>query len=349
MPVRDTHIMAGKTEKQGSTYNASVREWKRSQGFEMIRKGMKRSVISEKLCVNRKTVYNWSVKLEKTGDWHDIKQKGAQSKLNGEQKKRLKEILDSRPRKYGYSTDLWTLKRIADVILKEFGISYNTTHVWSVLRNLGYSAQIPLATAMEKNDNYVKEWLEKEYPEYMKEGREHSATVLFQDESSVQSRPNVRRTWSLRGRRPRMKVREKRSKVSISSAVSVDGNLYSMIKNESMNENDIISLLEQLLLEIPGFLYIFWDSIMIHRSRKVKEFPGNHNDRLITRRIPAYSPELNPDEFVWNMLKYQELPNFCPDSKEDLESTVVAAMVKLKNDPAGVRKTIRGSRLPLPA
>ena len=88
---------------------------------------------------------------------------------------------------------------------------------------------------------------------------------------------------------------------------------------------------------------------MIHRSRKVKEFLGSHNDRLITRRIPAYSPELNPDEFVWNMLKYQELPNFSPDSKEDLESTVVATMTKLKNDPARVRKTIRGSKLPLPA
>ena len=81
---------------------------------------------------------------------------------------------------------------------------------------------------------------------------------------------------------------------------------------------------------------------MIHRSKKVKKFLGDNNDRMITRRIPAYSPELNPDEFVWNMLKYQELPNFCPDSSGELESTVVATMTKLKNDPARVRKAIRG-------
>ena len=146
-----------------------------------------------------------------------------------------------------------------------------------------------------------------------------------------------------------MKVKEKRDKISISSAVSVDGNLYFMTKNDSMNKNDIISFLKQLLSEIPGFLYIFRDNIMIHRSRKVKKFPGDNNDRLITRRIPPYSPELNPDEFVWNMLKYQELPNFCPKSGEDLESTVLEKMMKLKNDPARVRKTIRGSKLPLPA
>ncbi|OWP57034.1 MAG: hypothetical protein B2I17_02380 [Thermoplasmatales archaeon B_DKE] len=93
-----------------------------------------------------------------------------------------------------------------------------------------------------------------------------------------------------------------------------------MTKNESMNEDNIIAFLEQLPSEIPGFLYIFRDNIMIHRSRKVKKFLGIHNDGLIIRRIPAYSPELNPDEFVWNMLKYQELPIFVPTVQRNLKA-----------------------------
>ena len=60
------------------------------------------------------------------------------------------EIIDCGPRSYGYDTDLWTLKRISEVISREFNVSYNTTHVWRVLKNLGYSAQIPVAVAMEK-------------------------------------------------------------------------------------------------------------------------------------------------------------------------------------------------------
>lgn len=134
-----------------------------------------------------------------------------------------------------------------------------------------------------------------------------------------------------------------------SSAVTAEGDLYFMTRNDRMNENDPISFLEQLLTEIQGFLYIFWDKIMIRRSRKVKEFLGNHNDRPITGRIPAYSPELNPDELVWIMLKYNGLPNFCPNSGEELESTVVSTMTNLKSDPARVRKTVRGSKLPSPA
>ncbi len=99
-----------------------------------------------------------------------------------------------------------------------------------------------------------------------------------------------------------IRVREKRNKISISYAVSLDGDLYFAIKEGSMNDDDIISFLDQLFSEIHGFLYIFWDNIMIHRSGKVREYLGTHNDRLITRRIPAYSLELNP-EFVWNALK----------------------------------------------
>ena len=339
-PQRESH----RSEKP------SFRELRRKKGYDLLGDGRKKALIARKLDVTWVTVNKWSKRLAKYGydSWRDTKPEGRPEKLSPEQKKKLREIIDLGPRKYGYPTDLWTLKRVADVIQREFGISYNTTHIWRVLRALGYSAQIPLATAMEKNTDYVKEWLENQYPEHMKESGEHNATILFQDESGVQSRPNVRRTWSLKGRRSVMKVKEKRDKISISSAVSVDGDLYFTIKEGSMNEDDIISFLDQLLSEIPGFLYIFWDNIMIHRSKKVKEYLGTHNDRLITRRIPAYSPELNPDEFIWNVLKYQELPNFCPNDIGDLKLTVTETLTKLKSDPSRLRRAIRGSKLPLP-
>jgi hypothetical protein len=112
--------------------------------------------------------------------------------------------------------------------------------------------------------------------------------------------------------------------------------------------DDIINSLEQLLSEIHGFLYIFWDNITIHRSRIVKDYLEPNNDRLITRRIPAYSPELNPDEFDWNDLKYQELPNFCPANLNDLKNKVTFTMNKLKSDPDKLKRIIRGSSLPLP-
>ena len=69
----------------------------------------------------------------------------------------------------------------------------------------------------------------------------------------------MRKTWSQKGRRPGTKTKENRDRISVTSAVTHDGNLYFMIKEGSMDSNDIIRFLEQLLSEIHGFLYIFWD------------------------------------------------------------------------------------------
>ncbi len=163
----------------------------------------------------------------------------------------------------------------------------------------------------------------------------------------MQSRPNVRRTWSIRGKRPQMSMKEARDKISIVSAVSEDGELFFAIKYESMRDLDIITFLEQLLFEIRGFVCVFWDNIVIHRSENVKKFLFDHNDRMITRRIPAYSPEFNPDEWIWNAPKYQELPNFCPASKEELWHTAEETLPEMKGDPERIKKIIMGTKLPL--
>ncbi len=116
--------------------------------------------------------------------------------------------------------------------------------------------------------------------------------------------------------------------------------LISAGRSATSNHGDSI----QKLTVCGRLSYNFW-----RYHSKVKEFLVSHNDWMITRRIPAYSLNLNPDKFVWNILKYQELHNFCPNSAEDRESTVEATMTILKYDPARVRKAIRGSKFPLPA
>lgn len=336
--------------KRGGTGNGVTEaEWKRKKGMELLASGMKQIRVARKLGVNRRTVYEWKRRLDNNRDFRNGKKSGRPSRLSEEQKSLLKKIIDNGAANYGFPTDVWTLKRIAEVIEREFSVHYNTTYIWQILDSMGYSAQIPLLSAVEKNEKYVQEWLENDYPEYVREAREMSATILFEDESGMQSRPNVRRTWSPRGKRPVMRVKEKRDKISISSAVTEEGHLYFMIAKESMNEDHTIMFLEQLLSEINGFLYIFWDNITIHRSLKVKEFLGKHNDRLITRRIPSYSPELNPDEYVWDDLKYQRLYNFCPRSYDELYGKAMETLLSMKADPGKVKQVIRGTKLPLPS
>ncbi|MEM3192256.1 MAG: hypothetical protein QW292_09240 [Candidatus Parvarchaeota archaeon] len=68
---------------------------------------------------------------------------------------------------------------------------------------------------------------------------------------------------------------------------------------------------------------------------------------MITRHIPSYSRELNPDELAWDALKYQELPNFCPRRYEDLYSRAKMMLLKMKADLERMRLVIKGTKLPL--
>ena len=144
--------------------------------------------------VDRKTVYNWRLMKVREIDWKRMKQKGATSRLSEKQKEKLKKIIDDGASACGYSTEMRTLKRIAEVIVKEFSVLYNTTYIWQILDTMGYSSQIPMARAVEKYQEFFKEWLGKEYPQCVKEAHDQNATILFQDESGMQSSPNRRRT-----------------------------------------------------------------------------------------------------------------------------------------------------------
>ena len=50
-------------------------------------------------------------------------------------------------------------------------------------------------------------------------------------------------------------------------------------------------------------------------------------------RLPAYAPELNPVEFLWYYLKYQELPNYCARNIDELKSEASQSLRRMKRKP----------------
>ncbi|MBX8647033.1 MAG: transposase, partial [Thermoplasmata archaeon] len=98
-----------------------------------------------------------------------------------------------------------------------------------------------------------------------------------------------------------------------------------------------------------GNIVLLWDNGGPHRRVDVKQFLYENRKRLYTRRFPAYAPELNPDEQIWNVLKYQELSNWCPDTVEEMKARVKGVMSRLKRNPERIRNAMVHSRLPLPS
>lgn len=88
-------------------------------------------------------------------------------------------------------------------------------------------------------------------------------------------------------------------------------NFYFELFTETIKSPHIVLFLEHLQRAIPGKLLIIWDGLPAHRSRFVRDYIGGLNGRILTDRLPAYAPELNPVEYIWAHLKQHELANVC--------------------------------------
>lgn len=319
--------------------------------YRWLRRGVSKAEIARRLDVSYTTVWAWEKRQRSEGpnSWREARHPGRHRKLTEEQRKRLRKILLEGAQAHGYATDLWTLQRVAEVVEQEFGAEYTESGVWHVLRDLGFSAQVPLPRALERDESHIRQWRAVEWPKIVARARRQGATILFLDESSKQSDPNVRRTWWLEGVRPELRVREgDRMKLSLISAVGVKGELYFRIHEENIDGGRIIEFLEHLLKEVSGRIMLLWDNGTIHRRQDVKQFLWEHRKRLETRRFPAYAPELNPDEMVWNALKYQRLANWCPRTKEEIRKGVERELGWLQAHPDFVASCIQHASIPLP-
>ena len=118
------------------------------------------------------SVKRWRQAVEK-GGLEALKAKphpGPKPRLNAKQKQQLVNILLAGPQKAGYHNDLWTCRRVADVIAKKFGVVYHPDHVWKILRGLGWTCQKPEQRARERDEAAIDRWRKKEWPR-IKRGR----------------------------------------------------------------------------------------------------------------------------------------------------------------------------------
>lgn len=93
---------------------------------------------------------------------------GPKSKLSAAQRQRLREILLRGPLAAGFSTDLWTCRRVAQVVQREFGISYHPDHLGRILHDLGFSPQKPQRRARERDEEAIARWRKQDWPRIKK-------------------------------------------------------------------------------------------------------------------------------------------------------------------------------------
>lgn len=151
------------------------------------------------------------------------------------------------------------------------------------------------------------------------------------DESGYMLQPLVRRTWAPRGRTPILKQWDRHDRLSVVSALTVAPKrrrfgLYWRSQRCNIRGEDLVAFLREMRRHLRRRIIVIWDRWSVHKGRVVRQYLERHADSIDLEWLPAYAPELNPDEQAWNHTKYGELANFCPDDLDELQAAVDLAL-----------------------
>ena len=134
-------------------------------------------------------------------------------------------------------------------------------------------------------------------------------------------------------------------KFSAISGVSDKGKLYILVRPGTIATKQVLVFLRHLLRHVRGRAIVIWDNINPHRAVAVQRFVTENHRRLSIEFLPPYSPELNPDEWLWRYLKHVELANFAPRDLAELKIALRGAVQRIRMRPNLMRSFLKASDL----
>ena len=157
--------------------NVSInRQLKRRKqaAIRQVRAGKTCRSVARSVGVSKSTISRWS--RAAAGHGHaghaksslDVKRAGRPRKLNETQIERLKKELLKGACHHGYDSDHWTLKRITGLIAKRFGVNYEASAVWHVMKRIGWSSQKPQLRAVQRDEAQIAHWQRYVFPQLKK-------------------------------------------------------------------------------------------------------------------------------------------------------------------------------------
>ena len=301
--------------------------------------GMPVGQVARAYGTHRTTVFRWMTRYNAEGtDGLQRRPGSGRPRLLEElDEQELRELVLKPASKFGYETDLWTVRRLRTVIEEEYQVAVSKDTIWRRLREAGLTYQKPEREYHEINEEVREEWVRKEVPKIRETVEKYRAILYFQDESNISLTAFLGKTWAPRGKTPRQRVTGKRGGVAAMSAISRRGHLLFRLYGKRIASNEVIEFLRQMLRHHQRrHLVVVMDQARPHTSKKTQAFIDDQK-RLHVFHLPPCSPDWNPDEKVWNHLKHQELKSHQAKTKDELKSLSRRKLKAMAKKPALMR------------
>ena len=214
---------------------------------------------------------------------------------------------------------------------ERFGITLKRSACIDWLHRLGFVRKRPgkrlLKADAEKRTAFVAE-----YQRLRREAAATGAKIFFVDEAHFRADVDVRQMWVQRGLPALVDSSSPRlgEKATYYSAVCLEkGEVEAMPVAETCTAQTTVAFLQQLRDHYTEPLIIIWDNGPAHRGAELRTWLTTPNLHVRLVPLPAYSPDFNADEAVWDWVREEVAANVCFGTKSKVQQAVDSFFTRL--------------------
>jgi transposase len=328
-------LKAKNQERKAATPEAIARFEKRKAVVEAVQRGEAVAVVARVHGVAVSNVFRWLTWVNAKGmaGLRDDVRSGRPSKLDPATMQWLyKTLTGGSPQQFYFEFALWTLAIVRSLLIDHKGIELDKSTISRLMKKLGLSPQVPLYRSYRQSQSKVRYYLKQRYPKAVQWAKEQGAIIFFADESRVRADGHSGTTWAPIGETPVVADSGDRFGINMISAVSAQGQMYFECFETKMESQRFIDFLKNLRKSAGKPILAIVDGGSYHKSKAVKEFLKSEGANVGIRVIllPPYSPELNPDEQVWNQAK-RRLGKMSINTRKALREAVERTLNVIQN------------------
>ena len=277
----------------------------------------------------------------RSGGWDALKSRratGRPKKITAKQIKWLyKVITEKDPTQLKFPFALWARGLVQKALKQKWNLSLSLPSIGRLLKQLGLSWQKPLKKAYQQDPEKVRKWLKNQFPYIKRKAKEKGASIYFSDESGLRSDHQSGKTWAPIGETPTIKVTGQRFSLNVISAISNRGDIKFKLIEGRFTARVFVDFCKQLIKDVKRKIFLIVDGHPAHKAKMVSKFIQSTKGQLSLYFLPPYSPDLNPDEFVWNDIKNNSIKRKHIHTKDDLKSAAISRLRHLQKKPDKVR------------
>jgi len=318
--------------KHKPTATEEARYQKRKLAVEAVQQGESPTIVSRVVKVPLRTLFYW-LELYRHGGYDALRERkrsGRPRKVNAAVLQWLYNAITlGDPRQHQCEFCLWTLGIVRAMLKRSHEIELSKSGVSRLLRHLGLSPQVPKYKSYKQDPQKLRHYLQQTFPQVVREARRIGAVIYFVDEAAVRADAHRGTTWAPVGETPVVEDSGDRFGLRLISAVSPRGDLKFATFEGRMTSQKFVGFLKKLRMDTGKPIIVIADNAKYHKDGAAKRYLEATSEGIRVEPLPTYSPELNPDEQVWNHLK-RRLGQCFIESKEQMKKKAKAILLSIQ-------------------